>query len=256
MATFLFNDIIFGPVKSRRLGISLGINLLPVDKKFCNFDCLYCECGWTCNNDVSSSDLPSREIVKDLLCNKILEMKQAPDVITFAGNGEPTIHPDFPGIIDDTLDIRDRLCKNARIAVLSNSTNLDKRKITEALKKIDQPILKLDTAIEESYQLINRPRGKSSINTVIDHLSDFGEGLIIQTLFFKGSFKGKLIDNSTDSELDKLFLAYKKISPSKIMIYTFERDTPLESLEKISLESLNEIGRKLESMGFVVEISG
>lgn len=258
MSTFLFDKIIFGPVKSRRLGISLGINLLPSDKKFCNFDCLYCECGWTDNSNISRRDLPSREQTKDELEKKIRNMSaedMVPDVITFAGNGEPSIHPDFPGIIEDTIEIRDLLCPEARIAVLSNSTTLHKNNIIEALKRVDQSILKLDTAIEESYQFINRPGSGSSISKIIDQLKNYGDHLILQTLFFKGSFNGISIDNSSKMEVDKLLAAYKEIQPESIMIYTFERDTPLDSLEKIPLKKLKEIARKIELSGIPVEIS-
>lgn len=256
MATFLFNDIIFGPVVSRRLGISLGINLLPADKKFCNFDCLYCECGWTDNEGVSRSDLPTRSAVRDKLREKISRMKKSPDVITFAGNGEPTLHPDFPGIIDDAIEIRNSLCKDTDIAVLSNSTTLHKDNVLEALRKIEQPILKLDTALENSFRTINQPTGKISLHELINRLSEFGDRLIIQTLFFEGNYRGQYIDNSSGEELDQLIESYIKIAPSRIMIYTFDRDTPLASLQKIPGTRLTEIGDRLRSLGFDVEISG
>ena len=256
MATFLFNEIIFGPVSSRRLGVSLGINLLPVDKKYCNFDCLYCECGWTCNTMVSASELPSRESVKILLTSKLREMDPPPDVITFAGNGEPTVHPEFPGIIDDTIELRNKICPKTRIAVLSNSTNLGKKSVYESLQKVDQPILKLDTAIENSYRLINRPAGLTLLEETIMHLAEFGDHLIIQTLFFRGSYNGQIVDNTTEQELSSLISAYKRILPGKVMIYTFERDTPLHSLEKIPMEELKQIGERIKAAGFPVEISG
>jgi wyosine [tRNA(Phe)-imidazoG37] synthetase (radical SAM superfamily) len=259
MATFLFDDIIFGPVKSRRLGVSLGVNLLPTDKKFCNFDCLYCECGWTCKTNISSTMLPSRESVRKSLETKIISMGEKnllPDVITFAGNGEPSIHPDFSEIINDSIEVRDKLCENARIAVLSNSMTLHKKKIIDALKKVDQPILKLDTALEESYRFINRPTGNKSIEEIIDNLSNFGSGLILQTLFFHGTYNGYKINNTSNKELMALFEAYKQISPESIMIYTFERETPVNSLKKVSLKDLNRIGEEIRSFGIPVEISG
>lgn len=258
MSTFLFNDIIFGPVKSRRLGVSLGVNLLPIDKKFCNFDCLYCECGWSCNTRVSARDLPSRDSVRKSLEEKIVDMqrdKQLPDVITFAGNGEPTMHPGFPEIIEDTIKVRNKLCKDARIAVLSNSMTLHKEKIVKALKEVDQAILKLDSALEHSYRFINRPTGNIQINEIIENLAQFGSGLILQTLFLKGDFEGQEFDNTSRKELDALFTAYRKISPESIMIYSFERDTPISSLKKISLKELNTIGKEIRDMGFPVEIS-
>lgn len=259
MTTFLFDKIIFGPVKSRRLGVSLGINLLPTDKKFCNFDCLYCECGWTNNAGVRRNDLPTRKKTADELETKIINMMAddvVPDVITFAGNGEPTIHPDFPGIIEDTIQLRNRLCPDAGIAVLSNSTTLHRKEVVSALKKVDQAILKLDTAIESTYQFVNRPESGASVNEIIERLTKFGDGLILQTLFFKGTFQGKSIDNTSPGELEMLYKAFRLIRPERIMIYTFERDTPLDTLEKISLERLNEIAQEIEVLGFPVEISG
>ncbi len=258
MSTFLFNEIIFGPVRSRRLGISLGINLLPLTKKYCNYDCLYCECGWTCNAEVTAGDLPSRNAIKEALENKIRTMVSEnvpPDVITFAGNGEPTIHPDFIDIIDDTLYIRNTFCKESRIAVLSNSTTLDKKGIVKALKKTDQAILKLDTALQDSYSFINRPVNKRSVREIINGLKNYGSGLILQTLFFKGSFEGKRVNNTTPEELEALFEAYREIKPDKIMIYTFHRDTPVSSLEKVSLSTLEKIGSAISQLGFEVEIS-
>ncbi len=258
MATFLFDEIIFGPVRSRRLGTSLGVNLLPLDKKYCNFDCLYCECGWSCNSGVRKSDLPTRAQVSIALEQKIIAMVEAenpPDVITFAGNGEPTMHPEFEGIIDDTVGIRNKLAEKARIAVLSNSLTIHKSRIVQALKKTDQPILKLDTAIEETYQFINRPAGSRKIQEIISDLAAFGEGLILQTLFFKGSYKGTSTNNTSPEELNALFEAYKTISPDKIMIYTFERDTPVSTLEKIPLPDLEAIGKSIQELGFEVEIS-
>lgn len=259
MTTFLFNEIIFGPVKSRRLGNSLGVNLLPIDKKYCNNDCLYCECGWTCNSKVSSTDLPSRKIVKDYMKDKILQMKrngQLPDVITFAGNGEPTLHPEFSEIIEDTIDIRNKYCENARIAVLSNSLTLHNKKIVTALKKVDQAILKLDTALEESYKFINRPSGNMKIVQIIDSLKLFHDSLILQTLFFRGIYKGQKVDNTSDKELSALFKAYEQISPELIMIYTIDRDTPVKSLKKVPLKELERIGKDIQALGFPVEISG
>lgn len=258
MATFLFDRIIFGPVRSRRLGVSLGVNLLPSDKKFCNYNCLYCECGWTCRGDISPRDLPGREQTREELYQKISMMAREdmiPDVITFAGNGEPTIHPEFPGIIDDTIEVRNELCPEARIAVLSNSTTLHKPEVVAALKRSDQAILKLDTAIEASYQFINRPSSGTTVKSILERLRTFGEGLIIQTLFFRGTYNDTAVDNSRIEELTALLDAYKTIEPEMIMIYTFERDTPLDTLEKISFDELSGIAERIEALGFPVEIS-
>lgn len=258
MATFLFDEIVFGPVRSRRLGVSLGINLLPVDKKFCNFDCIYCECGWTSRGEVRRDELPGREEVRRALEEKILAMAEedlVPDVITYAGNGEPTLHPHFEGIVDDSLEIRERLCPEARIAVLSNATMLHKKSVFRGLKKSDQPILKLDTTVESTYRLINQPLTRKSIATIIKELKAFGPDAILQTLFLKGRFRGEPVDNTTEEELVPLLEAYRGIRPASVMVYTFARDTAADHLEKIPGEKLNEIARRIEALGIPTEVS-
>jgi wyosine [tRNA(Phe)-imidazoG37] synthetase (radical SAM superfamily) len=258
MATFLFDKIIFGPVKSRRLGISLGINLLPTDTKICNFDCIYCECGWTDKLKNKTAVLPSRIQVKEALSGKLLEMKdnaESPDVITFAGNGEPTMHPEFEGIIDDTIKLRNELCPAAGIAVLSNSTLIHKPSVSRTLQKVDQNILKLDTVSENTFRLINKAARGVKLKKIIEDLQAFKGKMIIQTLFLKGDFGGEKFDNSSEEELNGLIIAFKQIQPEKIMIYTFERDTPAKGIYKIPLSGLQKIARRLEKEGFLVEVS-
>ena len=190
MSTFLFDKTIFGPVISRRLGVSLGINLLPNDSKLCSFDCIYCECGWNPKKRDKKVVLPSRVEVSTLLSEELLKMNfesLIPDVITFAGNGEPTLHPEFSGIIDDTIQIRNELCPNTRIAVLSNSTMLHKAGVVEALKKVDDNILKLDSGITSTILLLDQPVGKFDLQKVINHLKQFEGQLIIQTMFIRGN---------------------------------------------------------------------
>ncbi len=259
MATFLFDKIIFGPVKSRRLGISLGINLLPTQSKLCNFNCVYCECGWTPNKENRMVQFHERRLVALKLEEKLLEMSRnntPPDVITYAGNGEPTMHPEFESIIDDTIRIKNKYFPKARIAVLSNATLLHKSSVVRALNRIDDNILKLDSAIEETTQLINVPLGKHNINRLTEQLKSFNGNLIIQTMFLRGEYKGKKIDNSTDKEISALIRAFHKIKPKQIMIYTIARDTPLSSLKKLSLNELNLIRKQLEKEGFTVQVSG
>ena len=176
MPVFLFDEIIFGPVKSRRLGVSLGINLLPLDCKYCNFDCIYCECGRTYKEKYTGDKFHPRDQVKKELERVLIEMKNnnnPPDVITFAGNGEPTIHPDFEGIIDDTTVIRDKYFKDARIAVLSNATLIQNKKIFNALNKVDDNILKLDSAFDETVRFLNNPPKSFSVNKLINNLKKF-----------------------------------------------------------------------------------
>lgn len=258
MATFLFDKIIFGPVKSRRLGISLGINLLPTNVKVCSFDCIYCECGWTPKKYEEKAQLPSRIEVKEKLLEKLLEMKkvrQLPDVITFAGNGEPTLHPEFAGIIDDTIELRNRILPDARIAVLSNASTLHKKSVFDALLKIKDNIQKLDSAFEETVRILDCPKGNFNLEKVIKQLSDFKGNVIIQTMFVKGTFKRKPIDNTSDQEVSAWIELLKKIKPRQVMIYTIARDTPIETLQKATAEELDSIARRVEKAGFEVQVS-
>jgi wyosine [tRNA(Phe)-imidazoG37] synthetase (radical SAM superfamily) len=260
MATFLFDEIIFGPVKSRRLGVSLGINLLPTKRKICNFNCIYCECGLTRNIEKELSHLPNREEVYKALESKLAELKnkkQAPDVITYAGNGEPTLHPDFPGIIDDSIILRDKYFPEAEIAVLSNATTITQPLIKDALLKADKNILKLDSAFDETIKLHNQPRVNINAKELIENLASFGGKLIIQTLFLQGEYKGKLIDNTTSEEIEAWLKAIKKINPSEVMIYTISRDTPYgDKLKKVPVTRLREIATKVEELGIRTQVSG
>lgn len=259
MATFLFDEIIFGPVMSRRLGNSLGINLLPVAKKVCNFNCLYCECGLT---DYSATEkdtrLPLRKEIQEKLELTLIDISgkgKIIDTITFAGNGEPTLHPSFPQIINDTITLRDKYYPDAGIAVLSNATLIGNDAIREALQKIEYNILKLDSAIESTIRQINCPKGEFSINQLINQLSAFNDNLTIQTLFVKGSYKGYSFDNSTDEELEAWLHAIRKINPQLVMVYTFARDTPIDTISKISEKKLHYIASKVIEIGIPATIS-
>jgi len=260
MPTFLFDQTIFGPVVSRRLGISLGINLLPNDSKLCSFDCIYCECGWNPEKGTVKAVFPSRITVGRLLSEKLEEMKQEgtlPDVITFAGNGEPTMHPEFPAILEDTLRIRGEICPNARIAVLSNSTMLHKAKVVEALRKVDDNILKLDSGIYETIKVLDQPVGRYNLEKVVQNLKQFKGTQIIQTMFIRGTFKGTKIDNTTEPELAAWISLLLEIKPKSVTIYTIARDTPANNLFKVSLEELETIAfRVKEETGLEVQVSG
>jgi len=260
MATFLFDEIIFGPVKSRRLGVSLGINLLPVKRKICNFNCIYCECGWTRDIKKAVSHLPSREEVYNALERKLSELKKksrAPDVITYAGNGEPTLHPDFPGIIDDSISLRDKYFPGAKIAVLSNSTTIGNPLVKAALLKVDMNILKLDSAFDSTIKIHNQPRINFNVEEIIKDLIAFRGKVIIQTLFLRGIHNGKAIDNTTPVEIIAWLKAIERIKPSEVMIYTISRDTPEGSqLNKVSLKELKGIASLVESMGIRTQVSG
>jgi len=254
---FLFNNIIFGPVKSRRLGVSLGVNLLPVDAKICSFDCIYCECGF--NTTMQESPLPTREQVYVTLETKLQEMVAAnelPDVITFAGNGEPTLHAQFEGIIDDTIALRDRYCPEAKVSVLSNSTRMHKQTIFKALQRVDNNILKFDSAIDKTVQRLDRPSGKQfSVEWQLEQFRKFNGNLIIQTLFLRGKLADGIIDNTTEEEVSAWLEALQIIRPKQVMIYSIDRETPTKGLEKISLETLNLIAARVRKVGIEVSVA-
>lgn len=259
MSTILFDEIVFGPIHSRRLGISLGMNLLPYNGKVCSFDCIYCECGY--NKDFrTKTPLPSRENVKAALEDKLIKLKQEnvhPDVITFAGNGEPTLHPQFCEIIDDTIELRNKFIPEAKISVLSNAMHIDKEKVFEVLKKVENNILKLDSAFIDTVNLIDRPNSHSySIEKQINSFKKFEGNFILQTMFLKGSHEGKSIDNTTEEEVEEWLKIIKETNPKEVMIYTIDRETPSKLLEKVSIEKLNEIGKKVEKLGIKVNIAG
>jgi len=260
MATFLFDEIIFGPVKSRRLGVSLGINLLPTNKKLCNFNCIYCECGWTEDPGKTSNKLPHRKEVYDALEHTLSEMKaknQHPDVITYAGNGEPTLHPEFPGIIDDSIALRDKYFPEAKIAVLSNATTIENPIIKAALLKVDKNILKLDSAFDSTIQIHNNPKVKIKAETLINNLVGFNGKVIIQTLFLRGLHNNRIIDNTTPAEISGWLSAIERIRPSEVMIYTISRDTPEGSqLQKVPVKELHEIAARVELLGIKTQVSG
>jgi wyosine [tRNA(Phe)-imidazoG37] synthetase (radical SAM superfamily) len=259
MSTFLFDQIIFGPVKSRRLGVSLGVNLLPTDSKVCSFNCIYCECGWTPKKREQKAILPTREMVKQKMEEKLTEMVESnelPDVITFAGNGEPTLHPEFEGIIDDTIELRDRLTPKARIAVLSNATMLHKPAVIRALLKVEDNIQKLDSAFEETIRKIDCPTTHFKLNDVVENLKSFNGKVIIQTLFLRGNCNGETIDNTTEPEITEWLKLVAEIKPSQVMIYTIDRDTPATGLEKVKLPELQQIASRVKKIGFKVQVSG
>ncbi len=254
----LFDQVIFGPIHSRRLGLSLGVNLLPIDAKICSFNCLYCECGF--NTTIKEFPFPTRQQVSEILSTKLRQMadaNQIPDVITFAGNGEPTLHPDFEGIIDDTLALRNELCSSAKVSVLSNSTRVHKPNIFRALLKVDNNILKFDSAIDRTMKLIDQPVGKHiNVEWLIEQLQRFEGKLIIQTMFIRGEYNGEAFDNTTDEEVLAWIKALKSINPQQVMIYSLDREAPVSSLQKVTVTELNEIAERVKEAGFDVSVAG
>ncbi|NDW17652.1 radical SAM protein [Dysgonomonas sp. 216] len=259
MSTILFNEIVFGPIHSRRLGISLGMNILPYDGKVCSFDCIYCECGY--NKDFrTKTSLPTRDNVKLALehrLNELLKEGTIPDVITFAGNGEPTLHPQFSGIIDDTIELRNKYVPEAKISVLSNGMHVGKENVFDALKKVDNNILKLDSAILETVKLIDCPNSPSySIGHQIELFKKFEGNFIMQTMFVRGTHNGKVVDNTTDEEIEAWIEAVRATNPREVMIYTIDRETPEKLLEKVPVEDLNRIGDRVSQLGIKVSVAG
>ena len=255
--TALYNNIIFGPIRSRRLGLSLGVNLLPVDSKLCSFDCIYCECGW--NDDyIARRRFNSREDVRRMLREVLSQMVKdgtPPDVITFAGNGEPTMHPDFEGVIDDTIALRDELCPSAKVSVLSNATQIHREDVRRALCRVDNNILKLDSAFNQTVQLVNKPQGRYTVERTVELLKLFEGRLIIQTMFLRGEYAGKSIDNTREEEVEAWLRLIEQIAPQKVMVYSLDRDTPCKTLEKVTREELLAIAARVEALGIPCSVA-
>ena len=243
MSTIIYPSPIFGPVHSRRLGISLGINLLPADGKVCSFDCIYCECGF--NEDHRPSlPLPTREEVAQKLEAKLQQMVadgQLPDVLTFAGNGEPTCHPHFAEIIADTIRLRNQYCPKAKVSVLSNSTMIHRPQVHDALMQVDNNILKLDTVDPAYINKVDHPNGTYDVDLIIDRLKAFQGHVIIQTMFMRGECQGESVDNTGDAYVNPWLEAVKAIAPQQVMIYTIDRETPTQGLLKATHEQLDQI---------------
>lgn len=252
MGGFLFDELIFGPVRSRRLGVSLGINLLPTHRKFCSFNCIYCECGWTDNQDPIKMELPKQDTIKQLLENRLIELQNTdlqPNSITFAGNGEPTMHPQFAGIIDDTCRLRDAYAPEAKISVLTNGSMLHKTAVVEALKKVDNNLQKLDGGNEDIISKINMPLKAFRLHDYVEHLKQFRGNLTIQSLFLRGIINGTKVDNTTTKELNDWLKLIKQIKPERVMVYAIERDTAGDGIEKISKAELESIAAQVRAAG-------
>lgn len=254
----LFESLVFGPIRSRRLGKSLGINLMPEIGKICSFDCIYCECGWNPEKK-HISRLPQKDVFEKILEEKLKELQgtcDEPDSITFSGNGEPTLHPDFAEIIEITIRLRDLYIPNAVISVLTNGSMLHKKEIFDAISKVDNNIIKLDGGTSEIINAINKPNISFDVENYIQLLQKFNGDLIIQTCFLRGEHKGYKIDNTKEEEIRLWTEHIKKIKPRRTMIYAIERETPEKQLEKIGLEELERIAEPLRDLGFVVDCYG
>jgi wyosine [tRNA(Phe)-imidazoG37] synthetase (radical SAM superfamily) len=249
----LFDKIIYGPIHSRRLGTSLGVELMPLDHKLCTFNCVYCECGW--NTPVSHPQLPTRAEVKAALETRLKEGLNL-DVITFSGNGEPTLHPDFLGIIEDTCALRDQYCPTAKVSVLSNSTQLGRPDVVQALRLCDNRILKLDAGTDEMMRRIDLPVNPNlTVQQIMEWLRTFEGDFTLQTCFLQGEHNGQRIDNTTPEELTAWYKAVDTLHPKQIMIYVIDRKTPEEHLSKIPRAEMERIAAPLIEKGFDVSIS-
>ena len=257
MSTFLFHDLIYGPIHSRRLGNSLGVNLLPTDRKYCNFNCVYCECGANLS-DGGKIFLPRRAEIAEALSSKLKELHSqgvAVDSITFAGNGEPTIHPDFEGVMEDTVNERNKFFPEAVISVLSNATRISNPDVVKALMLVDNRILKLDSAIEATAKAIDRPVGSYSVAKIVELLKGFDGNYTLQTMFLEGDVNGQHINNMTEQEVSAWLDVVKATRPKKVMIYTIDRATPEQNLRKATHEELDAIRDKVQAAGFEVSVS-
>lgn len=255
--TSLFHDIIFGPIRSRRLGLSLGVNLLPTASKLCSFDCIYCECGWNAENP-GKRRFNAREDVRTQLEAALRRMVDAgtpPDVITFAGNGEPTMHPQFEDIIDDTLTLRDALCPSAKVSVLSNATQIGREQVRRALMRVDNNILKLDSALDDTVRRMNNPMGGYTVAQTVRNMELFGGKFILQTMFLRGEYDGEPIDNTTEEEVSAWLQIVEQLRPQQVMIYSLDRDTPCPTLEKVPREELERIAARVEALGIACPVA-
>jgi wyosine [tRNA(Phe)-imidazoG37] synthetase (radical SAM superfamily) len=253
---FLWDKIAFGPIQSRRLGSSLGINVLPTTVKICSFDCIYCECGWTLEKNMDSALFFSVEDITGAIEAKLLQCRATQthiDSITFSGNGEPTLHPNFYQIIDNLIVLRDKYYPKTVITCLSNATQLANESVFNALKKIENPILKLDAVTEPLFQIINKPLIQISVKEVIKQLQQFNGDFILQTLFLKGAIDGQIFNNASEPHLSLWLEVVQQLHPKKVMLYSLDRNTPAQGLEKISFEKLEEIARQVKMLGVSAE---
>ncbi len=257
MAGFLFHDIIFGPVRSRRLGLSLGVNLLPAHSKYCSFNCIYCECGWTPEDLSEKPEFPLRGLVSQYLEQRLQELTREnylPQAITFAGNGEPTLHPEFPGIVEDTLAMRDRYAPETQVAVLSNASMVHDPRVFNALARLDANIQKLDAGYEKLFFLINNPVFPIRFSELTGNLKKFNGQVIIQSMFLRGYHNGQVIDNTLEEDVHAWLRQIKEINPKLVMIYPVSRATPTGTLEKIPIFELEKIAEKVRKLGIEIKV--
>jgi len=249
-----FDDIVFGPIFSRRLGSSLGVNVLPSKGKLCNFDCVYCECGWN-KDGIAERRFPLLEDIEAALEEKMSKASAEGvrvDSITFSGNGEPTMHPDFPQIIDATIGCRDRFFPDAKVSVLSNATLITRPAIAEALMKVDNPILKIDASSDELIGMINKPVGRYRLEETIEAMMKFNGNFVLQTMFLRSPD----FDTAAPEALNNWMDIVRRVRPREIMVYTIDRETPDKTLQKYTVEEMTAFVRPLMEEGFKIQVRG
>lgn len=249
-----FEDIVFGPIRSRRLGSSLGVNILPAHGKMCNFDCVYCECGWN-RDGAGDKAYPRLADVAAALEKRLAELSQQGipvDSITFSGNGEPTMNPDFAAIVDKTIQLRDRFYPSAKVSVLSNATMVGRESVFDALKKVDNAIMKIDASTDELIEKVNKPTGVYRLETVIEGLKKFEGNFVLQTMFLRSDE----FDTAAPEALDRWMDIVRELRPREIMVYTIDRETPDKTLGKYTVEQMAQMVRPLMDEGFDIQIRG
>ena len=258
MPTFLNDSPVFGPVRSRRLGVSLGVNMMPATGKICTFDCIYCENGLNEQRRCAGRH-NSAQTVAAALEAKLRQMRdegELPDVITFAGNGEPTMHPEFEAVIGDTIALRDALCPAAKVSVLSNATQIHRDSVRRALLRVDNNILKLDSAFDETVRRMNNPQNPAyTVRGIVEEMKRFEGKMILQTMFLRGTCDGQPIDNTTEEEVAAWLKLVGEIRPRQVMVYSLDRDTPCPTLEKVTKEELQGIAAHVEALGIPCSVA-
>lgn len=250
-----FEDIVFGPIYSRRLGSSLGVNILPTKGKLCNFDCVYCECGWNRDGAVPDRRFPVLSEVEAALREKMSKAAAEGipvDSITFSGNGEPTMNPDFADIIDVTLSLRDKYFPDAKVSVLSNATLVGREDVARALRKVDNPILKIDASSQKLVDKINKPVGTYRLAEVIENLKSFDGNFILQTMFLKS----EEFDTASEDALRAWLDIVRLLRPRQVMVYTIDRETPDKTLRKYTVDEMTAMVQPLIDEGFDVQVRG
>ena len=249
-----FDEIVFGPIFSRRLGSSLGVNILPSKGKLCNFDCVYCECGWN-KDGVADRRFPTFEEIVTAFEDKMSSLSAEGtkvDSITFSGNGEPTMHPDFPKIVDAVLDCRDRFFPQAKVSVLSNAFLVGRPSVADALKRVDNPILKIDASSDALVRKINKPVGHYCLDDIVKALKEFDGNFILQTMFLKSPD----FDTAAPQSLQRWMEIVRELRPREIMVYTIDRETPDKSLSKYTVEEMTALVQPLLDEGYKIQIRG